>query len=341
MRLIKIIQVTIDVRDPIALYAAEDGLLRALAAKYEGRCYRGVYVLAVRKIVRQGDCIINQDGDPSFGITSALVEVECIMLARGEILLCTVQSATAHFIAATAGAITTASANGGADQEVYNVFIAMTPLLKSITAGQHIPVRALDFRAPPGDRKIAVNGALYVPTHVVMCYRVDAVATANSASTQSVQSILAAIADEHAETATMQQSAAWKNFATMLTVYKTPPKLPGEQTSIIAIAEVVGNAPASASTRWLVIHPALQLPLVLVLDQEARPTAAQLQVGALAAGAPAIQYIENLTPAAAVSEILYEYYYRQRALREMTSMYTVDKIKPHSNLWQIYNKNKL
>lgn len=334
MRLIKIIQVTIDVRDPIALYAAEDGLLRALAAKYEGRCYRGVYVLAVRKIVRQGDCIINQDGDPSFGTTSALVEIECIMLARGEILLCTVQSATAHFIAATATA--------GTDQEVYNVFIAMTPLLKSITAGQHIPVRALDFRAPPGDRKIAVNGALYVPTHVVMCYRVDTTARA-SANAQSV--ILAALADEHAETATMQQSAAWKNFATMLTVYKTPPKLPGEQTSIVAIAEAVGNAvgnaAANSATHWLVIHPALQLPLVLVLNQEVRPTADQLQVSVLAAGAPAVQYIENLTPAAAISEILHEYYYRQRALREMASTYTVDKIKPHSNLWQIYNKNKL
>src|SRR5690606_4726605 len=89
----KNIEVGIDILDPINVFTDFDNITRILVDHYEGKCFRGCFIKKINKILRIGDCVINQDGSPTFGTLPVMIEVSAIVYAIGEVINgCVVQN---------------------------------------------------------------------------------------------------------------------------------------------------------------------------------------------------------------------------------------------------------
>lgn len=314
MIIIKIIELGLNVQDCIGLYTDPDNIKQILIDRYEGQCYASCYITQINKIRKISECVINQDGNPTFGTISIVCEVTAIVYARGEIINgCVVQNRGEK-------GVIVASTN------VASILISPHPLLESIVEKQIISVRVGAARYNRGATRISVNALPFLPKQVAPTYRVEPFNI--KASSALFEDVLRRIGEEEAEVATLktENGKAWDTFDQLLYVYREPRAAPvGSQ--VLDVRKIA--AEGIKNKTYLCRDPCLNL---------SSPNVCSYSDSTLPLGSSAVS---DLTGDSVILLLLEDYCAHLRTIREMIGLYNTEKlITDHRNLWQIFRKIK-
>jgi hypothetical protein len=323
MRIIKVIEVGVNISDPIELYVNPDKLRQLLADKYEGRCYAGCYVEKVTRILAHSDCVINQDGPPTFGTLSVQIEVSALIYLSGEIINgCTINSVEESCIVCAA------------DHAAIIIERGDNPYLSPFKPGQIISVRAADARYPISNSAISVGAVIYVPTTEFIAYKVPATYFAfTEIETGMLDDVLGRIEAEEQYKKDGAHAKEYGVFDQYLYPYKQKQALPRGVTAELTITGLVtairadGGAKLLKSRACLSRDPGMGLsePTVYAYDSE---TAAGVEVA-------------EMDAMSVILTILEDYCAHLRTLREMVGVYhSPEIIKANHSLWMLYKKVK-
>lgn len=305
----KNIEVGIDIHNPINVYTDNDNIRHILADRYENRCYKGCFILRINKILRIGECVINQDGSPSFGMIPVIMEVTAIVYVTGEVINgCVVQNKDAK------GVII-------ASTEIASLILTSNKLLDSIVKGQIISVRVAAAKYTHGSPKVAVHAIPYLFTNRPYVYKLGPITEATKSLTESVR---VRIAEEEKKINTIKKDKpmAWKTFDQLLYAYKEEQKAPPGATESNILEDKIPGLYISRDSR---IN--LSQPLAYTYNDSKFPDG----------------YITKFEVASdnVMLVILEDYCSQLRTVREMVDIYTTEElINSHRNIWQLFKKSK-
>lgn len=329
MIVVKLIEVAIDVADFIGIFVDEQNILELLKHKYEKRCYAKCYILQINKIVRRGECIINQDGAPSFGQISVMFEADVIEYAAGEVITgCVVKK---HDPRARTLICSTNHAY---------VMLASSDELQSIAEGQIIPIQVGVCRYPIGGDKIVINAIPYVPSRMAFAYHVD-MANIPAPALNEVKKILTGRIgslvrqeEQLAEETRKARPDRWDVFEKLVYPYVEQQKPPAG-ARVLSIKDIIndivdagsGGGSTLKSVKYICRDPRAKLttPDVYVFDKQP----------------PADYTVMDVPLSAVLAGILQNYADHLRIVRELIEVYHTDElIAKHRNLWAIYARIK-
>jgi len=311
MLIIKVISVAIDVQNCINLYTDPDNVYQIITNKYEGRCIAGCFIKRVNRIMRVGDCVINQDGSPDFGVLPVTFEVSAIIYAPGEIINgCRVKNRDT-----STGILICGTDNS-------NIMVAPHPLYASIVKNQLISVLVVGVKYTLSSEKIAVSAIPFTFARESSVYKVPPI-------TGDIKSLLSDVLErieseeDLAETIKDENPKAWNTFNQLLYAYKTPQTAP-KDAKIIDIKDLL----KSKTTQYVSRDKRIDLSQPSAYAYPKEPTEGNLR---------------GEVPADSAYLIIFEdYCARLRMIRELVEIYsTEDLLTGHLNLWQIFKKNKL
>lgn len=88
MIIYKIIEVSLDIDDPISTYAnPNNNILQKLQAKYENKCFAGCFIMKVLTIEKRSECVIMQNTESCSGSINVKFRAQVIEFMEGEVLL--------------------------------------------------------------------------------------------------------------------------------------------------------------------------------------------------------------------------------------------------------------
>jgi len=150
MILNKVFQVGIDVSQIDIYSRADENMMRILADRFEGYCYKSCFVRKILRIIRRSECVITQDSLDAFGKVSVQFEAEVEIFLRDEIVNgCKVASKNAHGIV-----ICTRD----------NLIVGFMPhqIFNSIAEGQLLSVRIINCKYQIGQERVTAQARPYV-----------------------------------------------------------------------------------------------------------------------------------------------------------------------------------
>lgn len=302
----KIIEVGLDVSDPIALYAG-DGLMSILSLKYEGKCFRACLIKKVVRVIETTDCIINREGAPNFGTMSIRFLARVLVYSEGEIINgCEVVRHDAN------SSIVCKSTDAS--------IMISDKLFESITEGQKISIRVGVARYNIGASSVSVNGIPFIQEQILTVYKYTP-----GADSELARGLLAAIDEEKAKMKELRagpNAKHWDIMEQVIYAYSTQQEKPKDAIEISIDAFIHGPR----ETRYVSRDPRIG-------TRDCVYGYAQPPAGAI---------VNNqLVPSAVMIALLQDYYDYIRTVREFTEIYnTSEMISKHSNLWKIYKKLK-
>ena len=301
----KIIEVGLDISNPIAFYANNE-LMSILALKYEGICFRACLIKKVVRVIETSDCIINREGMPNFGTISVRFLARVLVYAEGEVINgCQIiqHDATIQTIICQ-----TADAS----------LIISDKLFESATVGQKISIRVGAARYNIGASKISINGVPFIQEPILVVYRFGA-------GEIPAHNLMIAINDEMAKMKEIRagpNASHWDVMERLIYAYTTPQETPKGATEI-PIDSLVGRA-----------------PLAKYISRDPRIGTRDVVYGYASVPVGAILNDQLIGPAAVIA-VLQDYYDYIRTVREFTEIYnTPEMIASHRNIWMIYKKAK-
>ncbi|QYB17651.1 hypothetical protein PV-S19_0287 [Pacmanvirus S19] len=313
----KNIEVGVDIRDCIGIYTDPENMIHILADRFEGKCYRGCFIKSINRILRIGECLINQDGVPGFGTIPVIMEVTAIVYAVGEILNgCVVQKKDKNGIIVC-----------GTD--IAAIMLIAHKSLESINKGQLISVRVGNVRYSQGSPKVSINAIPYIFNHRPMIYKIGNI-------TEPVKillsNVLERISQEEKEMELLkkQKARAWETFSQLLYAYKEEQK-PPKGAIVHSLLDIVKNV--DKNIKYISRDSRIDLSTPNVYSYT------DVQADSIPSGA----VVRNELPTNNVLIILLEDYCSHlRTIREMIDIYSTEELlSSHRNLWQIFKKNKL
>ncbi len=315
MKILKVLEVGINIQNCIGIYADEDNIRQILVDRYEGRCFKGCFIKTVEKILKTGRCMINQDGDPSFGTISVIFEATVIMYVNGEIINgCVVKNRDARGVLVC-------------NTEYASIMVSPHDLLVSVVKDQIISVRVGATRYNGSSNKISIGAVLYLPNQETIIYKMNGILSEPVKAT--LTNVLERIQYEEDEMEKLR-GKAWEVFDGLLYAYKEPQKQPA--VTLMNIKDIAKTGFKSTNyyiSRDPKIHPSTPSVYVYTSIPES-------------ANASTIKIVEELSASNVILILLEDYCSHLRTIREMVEIYNTEKlINDHKNLWSIYKKNKL
>lgn len=308
MIITKIIVIGIDVRDPIGLFSDPNNVLQIVARKYEGRCYMQCYILKVNRIIKTGECLINQFGDPSKATISVVCEVSALVFAPGEVVNgCEVknQSEMGHTLCETEHACMVVKAD---------------PTFASIAQGQIVPLKVITARYNIGAEKVSITAEFFKLERNVVVHELIGVIDAPGQAI--IDRILAKISaeEELAEQLKTQKKTAWETFNTMLYPFRAI-VAPANTNTIHDMLKGKGTRYVSRDPKIYRTSPGLYI----YSDVSAIPKEAIIR--------------RESPPLGVIVDMLESYRAGLQMVREMVETYsTKELLDRHDNLWRIYGK---
>lgn len=311
VRFVKKIQVGVDIKDPIGVATDENNLLEILRNRFEGKCYNKCFIEKITKIVRMGECVIEQTGHPTLGTIPVIFLAEVIEYGAGEIINnCVVQQVNNEMIVC--------STNTAA------ILIKFHPMFKSIRTGQIISVRVGRAQYRINTEKISVSAVPFVPGTGCGVYKI----TEGDFITESVKKMLEEIAAEEKRLAAMAKNDTklYESFKKLLYARDTDAMPKG--CTVIDLKKIVSRGVEKYVGKFITRHFLQDLSLYkAVIMNEAD----DLPGGVY-------QHVEI---DAVMFEILNDYYSYIKTLGDYIEIYSSPKIlEDHKNLWLIYKKNQ-
>jgi hypothetical protein len=308
----KLIEVGIDVQNCIGLYTDPNNIIQIARNRYVGRCFRSCYILNIENIKRQSECVINQDGPPSFGTLSIICEVRAIIYGIGEII--------------NGCKVINKNQNGILICETDNtsIILAPHPMFKSIIEGQLISVRVVAVRYSNGADKISVSATPYLPDKVNTVYKIGPVMPDMG---DLFADILSKIKYEESEMIRLktEKKKAWDTFDQLLYAYNDDQK-PAAGAKVLNIKEIINGGWGQYVSR----DPKIRLSTPDIYSYDTRD-----------AIPPDAIIVADLTTPNVIIMMLDSYLSHLRTIREMINIYSTEElIISHTNIWLIFKKSK-
>lgn len=314
MLIIKVISIALDIQNCINLYTDPDNIRQILINKYEGRCIAGCYVKEIGRILKTGDCIINQDGQPTYGTIPVIFEVTAIVYAAGEVINgCVVKNRNR-----LTGVLV-------CNADVASVMVAAHPALESVTQGQIISVRVAAVKYTISANKVSVSAVPYLFINAPVLYKMGPV---TSPMIKIATDVLERIKYEEEQAAELKGSKLkeWTFFDQMLYAYKERQPAP-TGAKIVDIRSILETGAAMYIARDISLN--LSEGVVYMYGADSK--------------LPADYNVrDDLKTENVIIIMLEDYCAHLKTIREMIKIYsTSDLLLSHRNLWQIFKKAKL
>lgn len=313
MLIIKVIEVGLNIRDPINVYVDKDNILRILEDRLLKRCHRGCFIEKINRIVKTTPCVINQDGSPGFGTIGVTVEVLATIYKPGEII--------------NGCVVTNKDKNGIIICSTDKAFVMLKShdILESIQRDQTISVRVGAASYKIGAEKIAVNAVPYLLSSTPIVFKVS-----NAINQVLLEETISKVKEEEMRSAELKKSdeKLWNYFDMLLYAYKTEQKSPPDAKTF-NIVELATNGVPNGIT-------------YLSRDPRINQSTPQVYGFAELRSAPVGSIIRpNLENDNVIILLLEDYYNHLRTIREMMGLYgSPAMIESHRNLWLIFRKSK-
>jgi hypothetical protein len=310
----KTLSLSLDIHDVIGLYTdLHNNLMQILVDRYEGRCYAGCHISKVNTIHRVGECVINQDGSPTFGTIPVICTVTAVVFACGEVInACVVKNkdkATGALIC---------------DTPVASIIVNHNPVFESITTGQIISTRVVDCRYVISSRKISVSAVHFTFSVSPAAYQL---APATPEDIAMLSDVLERIKYEEAEAVKMKatNAQAWSTFNQLLYAYQAVQPPPSGATVVDIKTLLATPQPTYA---WISRDNRLDLSTSSAYVYDAPPFPNNVRA---VTGTPGVHL-----------HLFEDYCAHLRTIREMVETYSTDAlITSHRNLWQCFRKTKI
>ncbi len=331
----KIIEVGIDVQNCINLFTDEENIKNIIIDRFEKKCLRRCYIKSVDRIMRRGECIINQDGSPDFGTIPMIIETTAVEYAVGEII--------------NGCKVITKHKNGIiiCQTDIASIMLNAHKSLESIQIGQYISVRVGSAKYSLITNKISINAVPFLFTKAQVAYKVNN----SKLNTELFQDVLERIRKEE-EAAPTLNAKARETFNQLLYAYKEEPKNLPKTVDLVAIA-TTGIIEAKYISRDSRINGSTANAFVYAdPPDEAIVRGTGSKVNALAgvsaivstgdkAGDTEVKVDPYLTTENVILSLLEDYCSHLRTVREMVETYsTPELIASHNNLWLLFKKSK-
>jgi hypothetical protein len=313
MRIKKVIEVAIDVVNCIDIYSNDENIKRILINRFEKRCFRGCYIISVDEVKRVSECIISQDGHPTFGTISVCFQVTAEEYAEGEIINgCSITKITESGIIVC-------------ETRIASIMLKSNDLLQGVKQGQFISVRVGASKYLLGAEKIAVNAVPFLPARIPVVYLING----TFSSTDLFDNVKERILFEETELEKLRKNPETKSsvsvFTQMLFTSDREPTVSAQIGNIKNIADD-GKVSGKYISRSLIRD--LTTPNVLLYDQYEETTKTKM--------------INHMTFENVVLFLLEDYCSHLRTVREMVGIYnTPELIKGHDNLWRMFKKARM
>lgn len=315
MIITKVISLGLDIHNCINIYTDPDNIRQILISRYEGRCISGCYIKEIGRILRMGECIINQDGPPSFGVIPVVFEVTAIIYAVGEIINgCTVMNrdkATGVLIC---------------NSDIASIMVSHHPSITSITKGQIISVRVVAAKYNISSTKVAISAIPLLFSNEPMIYKVGAITDTAAAMLANVLERIK-YEEEQMEKLKKEKLKAWETFDQLLYAYHEPQPTP-KGAKLVDIKTLL--KPGTGEIQYI------------SRDSRINLSTPNVYVYPVGSAFPEKARVRADLPIANVYIVLLEDYFSHlRTIREMIEIYSTEELlKEHRNLWQIFKKNK-
>lgn len=320
MIITKVVEVGLDISNPIDIFADIEGnLMSILVSEYENRCFRSCFVRKVLRILQYSECVIAQEGDRCNGKMNVKFEVEAIVYHRGEIINgCIVKNKD------RSGVIIAASPNA-------SIFLNTHPSLATVAVGQIISVRVGNAEYRHGYSAVSVNAIPFIFTKEYPVYYMPR-DTLTPEELEFLRDPLTKIeAEEQLLAEISKKNAKQKEFfETLLYAYKADQPAPPKAVAIDVLAAVRKNSGLGG---------------YLARDHRLRPNTPQVYKYASAKEVPnddAAKIRKEIAPVDAILTILEDYASTLRTVREMMTIYNSEKLMTdHKNVWLTLAKSRL
>jgi len=360
MLLEKVIEATVDVRNPIDFCADKNRHLMAeLQNTYVGRCYKGAFVVRIKGIIQASSCRLSTTSVTGEGSVDVQFLAEVVVFSRWDILVgveivSAQQILVGKYKAPSEQPRQLRSAEGGADADPDGpsakavVTILASKAVETLAVGQKIAVRVVLAKHEPMQPQASVVGTLLVCDQAAPVYRLRG--ALDPSARAELEPLLRAIeAELEARAALVETRRADVWFFELLLYAYRPAK--GAKTADQAIDAWPGGpawegpgAPlaAGAETRSVldIVRRVVGGATVPVAGIWSRPLALY-RSSPLAAVAPADAPADwappdDGNPRAVFAEFLKNILDFLAAVREMAELYnTRELIDGHRNLWTV------
>jgi hypothetical protein len=317
----KILYDNIEIDDPIALIAGDvnSELKSILTRKYANKCYMSVLVLQIIRIIRRGDCLVNQEAvnkqwaNPVCGRIYVEFEVECLVYNSGEIITgCKVMTVDDYM-------------NIYCETAYADIYLRESKHNSTIQRGQIISIVVENTQYDVMQERFSVSGVIFVPSVYSVAYEIGA-----QPPSDALLSLLDDLELDEKDTTTV----AWKTFTTIISPYKTQPTVPkGKVADVLIYAR--GNA-----TKEINVERKEKFVL--------RDSRVGLTTGTIYLVDNETDLPENTTIIRGLSfdtmmiAIIGNYQNYQNCVQGMCENYSNEEIiKAHSNLWRLFNSCKV
>jgi hypothetical protein len=167
MLLEKVIDATIDVRNPVNFCADKDRhLMTEIRNIYVGRCFKGAYIVGVREILRTSACRIESTNSSGEAHIDVQFLAEVVVFSQWDILV------GAEIVRNQQMVVCTYGAPGAGGRAVVTVLASKA--VEALAVGQKIVVRVVMAQHQPMQPQAAVVGALLVCDKAAPVYRLRA-----------------------------------------------------------------------------------------------------------------------------------------------------------------------
>lgn len=318
----KTIEVGIDIRDPISVFADPDNLKRILVDRYEKRCFRGCYIVTINKILRQSECVINRDGPPDFGTISVVILVSAIIYAPGEIINgCVVKNKDKSNILICS-------------TDIASIMVMSNNTLDSVANGQTISVRVANVKYNQGAEKVSVSAVPFILQTKAVVYKLVPEPETQLAAGEEARKLLS---NELSESRMVKEinPKAWDTFSKLLYAWKEPQRSP-PGAKVHNLTDLFNEYCLGKlqDVIYIVVDPRINMADLDVYVYSDEPTDDML-------GPDTIRRYE-LTSSGVMAAIRFERANHIRTIKEYVNIYSTEEmINKHRNIWQIFNKAKL
>jgi hypothetical protein len=315
----KILFDNIQINDPVALFSGDVNaeLKNMLSRKYANKCYMSSLILSIIRIIRRGDCLVNQNAvnkqnaNPVFGYMYVEFEVECMVYNAGEIITGCVVHNTDDYL------------NIYCETSYANIYLKNSKYNSTIQTGQIISVVVENTVYDVLQEKFSVSGVIFVPTTYSFAYEISA----TSNPTDTLFSLLDDLDLNNVDMTTV----AWKSFTELVSPYKkttTFPEIKGKQ---IDFFEYIRNYQPTNQPKFILRTSTTgnTSTTIYLINNEADLPEESTIIRGLSFDSMMIAIIGN-----------YQNYIN--LIAGMCENYSnEEEIKRHSNLWRLYNSCKI
>lgn len=310
MKIIKIIQIGIDILSPIQVYSdSQSNIKNILRGQCEGRCLRGCRVDEIKQIIKISECVIDSKGPDCDGRVFVRFEVEATVFSAGEVINgCTIVRKDKGLIVAVHPSAA--------------IMMPMQPTMESVKTGQIIPVRVAGATYDIGSEKVSVSAYPYLPSRKCTAYYIEGTITAEDKD--FLANVLDRIEHEQKMRKEEKNQKAISFFSDLIH--------PFEKTDA-----VIDKKSGGKSVDLLKLISGGQFaPAYYCRNPRLPPTESNVVVYENPPVDPYVSSNNKVDMRSALLVLLEDYCDNLRIVREFLETYPPDLVAEHKNIWRIF-----